>query len=246
MKMKFKDGTIINTKEGVNNNYFLGARALATIASDAKETFETHGYNLNDVPGDFLKMFTVNARELSFIKNSLILIDEMGLKDIFQANLSYIVFTKEFVERVKNCHDNNQPFLNPDNTFASFLYPGQKSETQVLPNSTPEVSEPAPSPSPTSPNNFDVEDESIKRELVNILEEYKKTCDDGMLKYIIDNIIETIPEVVASDNKEYHTKGIHHLIENAILNCPIAVPDNNASEILALFPEENIERGLAA
>lgn len=244
--MKFKDGTQIGTKEGVNNDYFLASRALATIPSDVKETFETHGYNLNDVPGAFLKMFTVNAKELSFIKNNLILIDEMGLKDIFNSNLSYIVFTNDFVKRVKECHDSKKPFLNPDNTFASFLYNGENAEIPNQNNVTP--STPKPTPTEVEPANvaFDVEDESIKSELITILEDYKKNCDDGMLKYIIDNIIEAIPEVVASDNKAYRENGIKHLIEKAIFTCPIAVPENNANEILALFPEVNVERGLAA
>lgn len=268
MKMIFKDGTGIELAEDVENSRFLAVREIATAPGQVKELFESYGYNVKKVPGSFLKMFTVNAKELKKVSDVLEEIEAKGLKEIFNVNLDYIVFTKEFFDRVKYCMDNQIPFLSEDNRFVSFLryktvfdnyvanltsnvqisnaMVGRADEAVVV---TPmeQIQEEVQEQVSTQELVLDTEDLMVREELLRTLIKLREECNDGTLKFIITSIIANLDSVIAVDNKLYKTKGTRHLIKNAIYGVSIT-PDmqEDINSILNMFPEIDEERGLAA
>lgn len=273
MKMIFKDGTGIGLQQDVENSRFLVDRVLAGTPSEVKELFVSHGYNLNAVNGSFLKMFTVNARELKAVSDVLVEIDAMGLQEVFNANLDYIVFTKGFLDRVKYCIQNNIPFLSNDNVFVSFLRYKTTFEAYVANlasnvgrNSTASNQAVVSSASQevvvtpmeliqeqtqeqVNPQELvlDTEDLMVREELLRALIKLREECNDGTLKFIITSIIANLDSVIALDRKAYKTRGTRHLILNALSGVSI-VPDmqEDINSILGMFPEISDERGLAA
>lgn len=111
----------IKTADGVASERFYPIKAIADIPGAVKDAFLEHNYDLNGVPGEFIKIFTCNERELGELMNILDEIDNLDLKEVFNANLKVKYFKRKFLERVRYCVDNNIPFLNQDNSFASFL-----------------------------------------------------------------------------------------------------------------------------
>lgn len=277
MKMIFKDGTGIGLREDVENSRFLADRALAdrevtVSSSEVKELFLNHGYDLDAVDGSFLKMFTVNAKELKGIKDSLVEIERMGLQEIFNKNLDYIVFTSGFVSRVDYCLKNQIPFLSEDNRFVSFLrykttfdmyvanltnsMSNTVASNQVVENSISQEVMVTPmdliqeqTQEQVSPQELvlDTEDLMVREELLRTLIKLREECNDGTLKFIITSIIANLDSVIALDKKAYKTVGTRHLIYNA-LSGVVITPDmqEDINSILGMFPEMSNERGLAA
>lgn len=279
MKMIFKDGTGIGLREDVENSRFLADRALAdrevtVSSSEVKELFLSYGYNLNAVNGSFLKIFTVNAKELKNITDVLGEIKELGLQEVFNANLDFVVFTRGFLDRVKYCVNNGLPFLNADNTFASFLrykttfesyvanlassvdMSNSVATNQVVENSisqevmvTPMELIQEQTQEQVNPQELvlDTEDLMVREELLRTLIKLREECNDGTLKFIITSIIANLDSVIALDKKAYKTVGTRHLIYNALSGVAIT-PDmqEDINSILMMFPEISNERGLAA
>lgn len=270
MKMIFKDGTGIELADDVENSRFLAVREIASVPGQVKELFEHFGYNVKKVPGSFLKMFTVNAKELKKVSDVLEEIEAKGLKEIFNVNLDYIVFTREFFDRVKYCMDNQIPFLSEDNRFVAFLryktvfdnYVAnlassvQMNNNAMVDNSandsvvvTPmeQIQEVTQEQVSTQELVLDTEDLMVREELLRTLIKLREECNDGTIKFIITSIIANLDSVIALDNKLYKTKGTRHLIKNAIYGVSIT-PDmqEDINSILNMFPEIDEERGLAA
>ena len=86
------------------------------------DLLESHGYTINALPGEFIKVFTMNANEIAELEQVLNEIDALNLKDVFQNNLRVVCFKKVFLDRLKVFLTNNLAFLNEDNTFISELY----------------------------------------------------------------------------------------------------------------------------
>lgn len=261
MKLIFKDGTGIELKEGEDANRYLANREVATIPGEIKEAFLEHNYDLNGVNGSFTKIFTMNSKELSVLKNNLVEIDSMGLKDIFNGNLDFRVFTRNFINKVKECLQKGIPFLNPDNTFANHLITGEEYEVKTNASnvSTPKVEAVNPSVSPldlmskeysenkeyTGNKELDNEDIAVKEDLLKNLLKLREECNDGTLKFIITSAIANIDTAIANDNKLYKVEGTRHLIEKAMNGVPITADmEEDINSILAMFPGKN-ERGQA-
>lgn len=129
--MKFKEfmDLGIGTEDGVLITKYLVniARSSLDNARSVKEEFETHGYSLKVVPGEFLKVLTMNEKEIAELSKVLTEIDERGLKEIFQANLRPASFKRGFLERVKFCVANDFQFYNEeDHAFIKELYRGEE------------------------------------------------------------------------------------------------------------------------
>ena len=88
----------IKTEEGVLLTKYLIAihKAQENIAMDIKNKFVSHGYSLDAVPGEFVKMFTMNEKEVAELGAVLDEINELGLKDIFNYNLRPVSFKRGF------------------------------------------------------------------------------------------------------------------------------------------------------
>lgn len=103
-----------------------GIATLSVATKDSADmvydTFVSHGYQISSVPGEFLKVFTMNAREVAELEKTLLEIDALGLKDVLQNNLRLVCFKREFLESLKVFLNNNLPYLNEDHTFISEVF----------------------------------------------------------------------------------------------------------------------------
>ncbi len=251
MKFTFKDGTSFILEEGVQIEKFLANLAMAPNASEIKELFEKSGYNLDVVPGEFLKICTLNEKERQELKEVLESIESLGLKEVFNANLRVIVFKKTFLERVKWCLNNNIPFLNSDNSFVSMLntaasfaeYTSKKPISEI--NNQESVVNPEIAPLITDP-----EDITVRNAIIKTLGEINMTNQNEDLSFIITSIIANLDSVIASDNKMYNTIGEKHLIMNAIkgVNLTPEMQELLNTKILVSFndAELGVERGAVA
>ena len=93
--MKFKDfmDLGIKTEEGVLITKYLIDMYIANsdIAKRVKQEFVNHGYNLDIVPGEFLKIFTMNEKELAELGKILVEIDELGLDETDRKMLELMI-----------------------------------------------------------------------------------------------------------------------------------------------------------
>lgn len=112
-----KNGTSLILDEGVRSENFYSNIPLGSNASNVRSLFESYGYDLNGIPGSFVKIFTANEKETAEIAESLAEIEKMGLKDIFANNYALAHFRRAFVARTKEALEMGIPFLNSDNTF---------------------------------------------------------------------------------------------------------------------------------
>jgi len=187
-----------------------------------KDLFETHGYDLSIIPGAFLKIFTLNDKEISELEKSLTRIDELGLTEIISTNLKVATFKPTFVGRLEYCLNNNVPFLNEDNSIVSMLY-NSEVYAQYTAKATPieevkTVQEIEENPPFYDKDNIvtllDEEDLIIQKEIIKTLTEInRENKDDMTLKFIISTIIANLDSVIANDNKNYRFMGTEHIIE---------------------------------
>ncbi len=238
MEFRFQDGTKLILDEGVDVAKFLANRG-APQAAEVKKIFDAHDYNLQVVPGSFLKIFTLDAKEIHELSLVLEEIDTLGLKEIFEANLNVQVFKRVFLERVKKCLDEGIPFVNSDHTFVRSLYNSNDfaSFISTMPSQEKNV----------EAANLDEEDNMVKAEIIKELGMINESNDDPTLTFVISSIIANLDGVILSDNKAYRTMGVRHLIENALQGISLdpvmqSVVD---TKILVNFPlEPNMERGI--
>ena len=120
--MELKSG--VGLDEGVAFDRYLAGLTVgdSDCASKVKKAFVDHGYSLDVVPGEFLKIFTMNEKELGELNKMLTEIDDLGLKSIFQNNLRPASFKKSFVDSLEIFINLNMPYLNEDNTFIPEVY----------------------------------------------------------------------------------------------------------------------------
>ncbi len=235
----------IKTAEGVVSERFYPIKAIADIPGAVKDAFLEHKYNLSDLAGSFIKIFTYNERELGELMNILDEIDALDLKEVFNANLIKILyFKRKFLERVKYCVNNDIPFLNQDNSFASFLeneevfaeYTSKGNSireesnfsNRAEDNSSKENCKTTSIPANISkvdsfggnPNNnifpaLDGEDAKVYNEIRNTLEQIKEVKQDGSIKFIIDSALSNLGDIIIRDNKQYRDAGIGSLVRKA-------------------------------
>lgn len=250
MKYKFLDGTEVLLDEGVDNTKFL-ASFSATQAKEVKKIFTEHGYDIRVVPGSFIKMFNMDAKELHEVSLVLDEIDALGLKDVFNANLGVQVFKRVYLERIKFCMNNNIPFLNKDNTFVRQLDNATDfaDYTAAMPiNEIKTIQEIEENPAVFNEAKayvLDEEDKTVKLEIIKMLGQISNEASDPTLTAVLSSIYANLDSVIASDNKNYHFMGIRHLVENAFQGeIDPAMQSVFDTKVLPLFPQEGIERGI--
>ena len=121
MIFKFDNKVTLNLKDDVHGEYFLANRSLGKNANQIKDLFLEHGYDLVEIPGEFIKIFSFDDKEVFELTKVLDEIDRLGLREIFNANLRVSSFRQSFLDRVKMCLDKKVPILNSDNTFIKSL-----------------------------------------------------------------------------------------------------------------------------
>ena len=251
MKFKFKDNTEFVLDEGVNPNKFLALRAVSTRPKDIKVIFLEQGYDLKVVPGEFLKVFAFNDKEIDELTGVLKEIEELGLKAIFNLNLRVQTFKRTFLERVKYCIHNNVTYLNEDNTFRPELN-NAEAFAEYTAKATPlEEVKTVQEVEELEKGKLDEEDNAIKYSILKTLTEINQNATDSSITFIISTIMANLDDVIAKDNKNYRVMGTKHLIENALqgVNLDDELEYLINKEILTSFPgskEVNSERGMGA
>ncbi len=250
MKFKCIDGTSINLAPDVDPNKFLALRNYTTNAGVILDLFKNRDYNLESVPGSFLRILTMNEKELSDLPNILDEIDKLGLKEIFNANLECRSFKASFLERVKTALDKGIPFVNPDNTFISEIKYAEEFKNfnnNFTPNENSTVNN-ENIVEPIEVKSLDAEDLKVKTDIISRLGEINSLNSDSTLTFIISSIIANLDSVLGSDNKAYRTLGERHLIENALQGVALTPEMQNmiSNTILEAFPDNelNIGRGI--
>ena len=199
-----------------------------------KAIFIEHGYDLTNVPGEFVKTLTFDDKEMYELGEVLDEIDKLGLREIFNANLRPSSFKRSLLERVKHCLDFNIPFVNSDNTFVDSLVKDEieaLEENKTIQEDTPSIS-----------NNtaLDMEDLEVKSEIIKVLGEINAKSNDPVVTFITTSIINNMKSA-----KEYRVLGLRSIIENALVGVVLdpEMQELVNNEILSAFPLEE-ERGL--
>ena len=235
MDFKFVN-TKITLKEGIAPEKFLANRAVAKNPERIKNMFLEHGYDISSAPGEFIKTLSYDEKEAYELSEVLDEIEQLGLKDVFNANLRPASFKKSFVERVKTCLENHTPFLNSDNTFIRQLNSPDafKDYTTSMPlKDTEEKIE------------LDMEDTMVKHKIMETLGEIGNDEQNPVLTAIISNIYTHLDEVIKKDEKKYKVMGIRHLVEDALVGEIDPVMQSVFdTKVLVAFPENEMERGL--
>ena len=238
MDFKFVN-TKISLDEGVLADKFLANRAIARNPEQVKAIFIEHGYDLTNVPGEFVKTLTFDDKEMYELGEVLDEIHKLGLREIFNANLRPSSFKRSLLERVKHCLDNNIPFVNSDNTFVDSLVKDEieaLEENKTIQEDTPSIS-----------NNtaLDMEDLEVKSEIIKVLGEINAKSNDPVVTFITTSIINNLDMAIMKSAKEYRVLGLRSIIENALVGVVLdpEMQELVNNEILSAFPLEE-ERGL--
>ncbi|MDE5540164.1 MAG: hypothetical protein K2J20_06750 [Bacilli bacterium] len=258
----------VKLDEGVDKNKFLTNPPISLNSGNIYELFNEYGYNLNTVPGLFIKIFTANLKEISEIKKALIEIDKMGLKEVFEANLKLACFKMSFIERLKKCLKQGVPYLNSDNTFISSLFSDEDLEAYLQSDFQSELQpdlqddpislieetymEPAAPQvaSTTNTTNSDNSDDNIDDSDKQMYNDISKSLNylilahptDGGLVAIIQEVLSKLADAIL--RKEYQFLGISGMISNILEEIGVEPETREATTILSAIPE--VERGRAA
>ena len=259
--MKFKDfmDLGVKTEEGVLITKYLMDMYLAKsdIAKNVKNEFESHGYSLNVVPGEFLKIFTMNDKEFAELSKVLTEIDELGLKEIFQANLRPVSFKKGFLERVKWCIVNNFPYLHEDNTFIKELerpesfaeYTAHKPIEMIKTAQEVEKLEKQSINSEDITEKMDAEDRQVYNQIVEVLNYLiLQNPTNEYLPAIVNNITTKVVDAIL--RKEYRFLPISDVVSGVMFDGIEVTPEMESVRdlVLSAFPENrgmSEGRGLA-
>lgn len=219
-----------------------------------KKIFDEHGYDLNKIPGEFVKIFTMNEKEIAEVEGVLKEVERLGLKEIFNANLRPATFKLGMLEKVKYCLNNNIPFVNADNTFVSNLRDNEAFAAYTASTPLEEVSsstlEETPKFEETNiPTVLDEEDLSVKSDIIKTLTDINRNNPgDGTLTFIISSMITNLDSVIARDNKNYRLLGTKHIVEDALqgmMLTPEIEEIINSKVLVAFGKEEDKNRGVA-
>ena len=256
--MKFKDfmDLGIKTEEGVLITKYLIDMYIANsdIAKRVKQEFVNHGYNLDIVPGEFLKIFTMNEKELAELGKILVEIDELGLKNEFAANLRPASFKRAFLERVKFCRNNDFPYLQEDNTFIKELerpedfaeYTAHKPMSMIK---TAQELDAMEKNSEDITNKMDAEDKQVYNQVIeNLNYLILQNPTNEYLPIIVNNITKKVVDAIL--RKEYRFLPLSDVVSSVMFDGIDVTPEMESVRDLVLdaFNEEkskNEGRGLA-
>lgn len=242
MEYKFR-GLKVSLPDGVDNNKFGALLPVAVTPDKVKEVFEKYGYDLSEVPGVFLKAFSMNEKELAEVEANLVKIEKMGMKAVFENNLRLRYFRNSFMVKLEKCMQAGLPYLNSDNTFAAFFdseetfedYMRRRSILDNKENINKETSQIEMSP----------EDKQVYNEIVERLN-YLVLANpmDTMLATVVNNAIAKVVEAIL--RKEYKFLGIKEMVESVMFDGLDVTPEDNdriTNLVLGAFPDE--ERKMA-
>lgn len=238
----------IKTEGGVLLTKYLIAihKAQDSIAMDIKNKFVSHGYSLDAVPGEFLKFFTMNEKEVAELGIVLDKINELGLKDIFNHNLRPSCFKRGFLEKVKFCMTNNLVYLNEDNTFIKEL---EDSEAFALYSSHKPLGSIKTAQEINREELLDPEDRQVYNSIVkNLNFLILQNPTNNSLPIIVDNIINKV--VDALSRKEYHFLPLKDVVDGVMFDGIDVTPEMESLRemILEACPDElqdQEKRGIA-
>lgn len=244
----------IGLAEGIEETKILPLASICKKATTQAtiDLLHSHNYDLSALSITSFRLLTINEKELEALKPVLAEIDALNLQEVFQNNLNIVSLKREVIARIKNCLNNNIPFIYPDsNTLIPQMYNEQSYNDYIA---QAKVSEVADTPStPVYPNNeptLDEEDTTVRTEVLTTLLEIKEqNKEDFTFNFLITNIIANLDNVIISDNKAYRTKGTRHLIKNALQGVSLTeeMQEQVNNQLLVAFPEVslNAERSAA-
>ena len=259
--MKFKEfmDLGVRTDEGVLITKYLMDMYIAKsdTARSVKNEFVSHGYALDVVSGEFLKIFTMNEKEVAELDKVLTEIEELGLKEVFQANLRPSSFKRGFLERVKFCQSNHFPYLHEDNTFIKELerpelfaeYTAHKPIDTIKAVQEVDITTSQTSNSENITDKMDAEDKQVYNQIVEALNYLiLQNPTNEYLPTIVKNIQVKIVEALA--RKEYRFLPLGDIITSVMFDGLNVTPEMESVRdlVLSAFPEErniNEGRGLA-
>lgn len=259
--MKFKEfmDLEVRTEEGVLITKYLMDMYLAKsdTARSVKNEFESHGYSLDVVPGEFLKIFTMNDKEFAELSKILTEIDDLGLKEVFQANLRPSSFKRGFLERVKWCIVNNFPYLHEDNTFIKELerpeafaeYTAHKPMEMIKTAQEVDAMEKEATNPESDLGTLDIEDRQVYNEIVERLNYLiLQNPTNEYLPMVVNNIMKKVVDIL--HRKEYRFLPKSDIVTSVMFDGIDVTPEMESVRdlVLSAFPEEremNEGRGLA-
>lgn len=109
--------------EGIDKNKaFALAGLMSDTSLDVERVFREHEYDLSSFPLKFLKMYTVNEKELGELIEVLKEYKTLDLKEVANAMMDPIIFKTTFLARVKFCMDNNIEYRDENGLFVPWLF----------------------------------------------------------------------------------------------------------------------------
>ena len=223
------------------------------------DIFVRHGYHIDTVPSEFFKIFSMNDRERAEL-DTIVLpkIEELGLKEVFQANLRPATFKRDFVARVEFCKNNDFPFYNEENIFNEALY-WTDAFAEYTAHKPVEMIKTAQELDP----NIHKESKKIEQELASLDEEDRQVYNEIVtnLNYLIlkNPTIEYLPMLVNNITKniipslvrkEYRFLPLSDIVTSVMFDGVDVTPEMEGAHdlVLSAFPEEremSEGRGLA-
>lgn len=248
MEFKFR-GLKVGLPDGVDNNKFGALLPVAVTPDKVKEVFEKYGYDLSEVPGVFLKTFSMNEKELAEVEANLVKIERMGMKNTFENNLRLRYFRSGFMVKLEKCIQAGLPYLNPDNTFAAFFdseeaFEAYMTRRSVLDNKENiEIQNNVNKETPQF--EMSPEDKQVYNEIVKSLNYLvlANPMDTG-LATVVNNAINKVVDAIL--RKEYKFLGIREMVESVMFDGIDVTPEDNeriTNLVLGAFPDE--ERKMA-
>lgn len=239
--------------DGVDKYKFVANARLQIDASAVAELFTSFGYDVNTIPGGFVKSLTLNAKELEEVKEVLGEIEAMGLKQVFEANMRLACFKRSFLKRLEKYKNAGVPYLNSDNTFVSTLFSTEDPDKYLIKaNENSQMSVPD---NTITINSGDEKDNSLgimdefDRGLFN---EISKNLNymilanptNGVIVNIVQSILGKLSEAIL--RKEYQFLGVSGMISNIMEGLGVDLGSTEAQTILSAIPEAEVGRGRAA
>ena len=258
--MKFKEfmDLGVRTDEGVLITKYLMDMYIAKsdTARSVKNEFVSHGYALDVVPGEFLKIFTMNEKEVAELDKVLTEIEELGLKEVFQANLRPSSFKRGFLERVKFCVANDFQFYNEeDHAFIKELYRGEEfaeytSHKPITSIKTAQELDQMGIHMEDSLADLDPEDRQVYNQVVERLNYLiLENPTNAYLPQLVSNATQKL--VGALKRKEYRFLSLSEVVLGVMFDGIDVTPEMESVHdlVASAFPEENKDlnegRGLA-
>lgn len=237
--------------DGVDKYKFVANEKLQVNSSAIVEVFESFGYNVNTIPGGFVKALTLNAKELEELRGVLREIEAAGLKPIFEANMRLACFKRSFWDRLQKYQKAGVPYLNSDNTFVATLFKTEDPDKYLVSNN--EVKEEVSNVTPISEAAPESENIAIMDEFDRgIYNDISKNLNymilanptNGVVVSIVQTILSRLADAIL--RKEYQFLGINGMISNLMEDMGVNLESVEAQTILSAIPEVEVGRGRAA